>query len=199
MNIYILVMQVNGDVTDRQKIDTATIRSRAPARRLVERCHEVLHDHLPETVVGPFKFTGDVLKQPRVTIRWQQIDPFSASAVYLADDEPASLLWALSGCQSDCDAMAVEMTVDCQKALTARTPMNPAAALRAVRERPVAICIPLATEANRKHAPLVGNVSVAMSCAFFETVFDFASRLCEAASRHPDFKVIRPPRGFSRN
>ena len=71
MEIHILVMQVNGDVTDRQRTDTATIRSRAPARRLVERCHEVLHDHLPETMVGPFKFTAAVLKQPRVTIRWQ--------------------------------------------------------------------------------------------------------------------------------
>ena len=63
MNIHVLVMQVEGDVTDRQKTDTATIRSRAPARRLVERCHEVLHDHLPETMVGPFEFTADVLKQ----------------------------------------------------------------------------------------------------------------------------------------
>jgi len=77
--------------------------------------------------------------------------------------------------------------------------MNPASALRAIRVRPVAICIPLATEANRKYARLVGNVSVGMSCAFFETVFDFASRLCAAASGHPDFKDIRPPRGFSRN
>jgi len=117
MNIHILVMQVNGEVTDRQKTDTATIRSRGPAHRLVERCHEVLHDHLPETIVGPFKFTADVLKQPRVTIRWQQIDPFSASAMLLADGEPASLLWALSGCQPDCDEMAVHMMADCQTAL----------------------------------------------------------------------------------
>ena len=95
--------------------------------------------------------------------------------------------------------MAVEMMVDCQTALTAKTPMNPASALRAVRERPVAICIPLATKANRKHAPVLGNISMAMSCAFFEIVFDFADRLYAAASRHPDFKVILPPRGFSRN
>ncbi|MSR60448.1 MAG: hypothetical protein EXS05_22875 [Planctomycetaceae bacterium] len=198
MKMHFLVMQVNGEVTDRQEIETATIRSRAPTLRLLERCHEILHDHLPATFVEPFEFTARVSEQPPVTIRWSQIDPFSANALLLADDEPAGLLWVLSGCQPDCDRMAVEMMIDCQTAMAEKTPMNPGPALRSVSVRPVAICIPLPTEANRRHARVIGNFSVAMATAFLETVFDFIDRLQAAARRHPAFRV-RPPSGFSRN
>ena len=72
MIIHVFVLQVNGDVTDRQECDVQKVQSNPAARQLIEEFSALLADRFADNPEKKGKFQAPIGESGRFRLSWRR-------------------------------------------------------------------------------------------------------------------------------
>lgn len=162
----VVVMQVNGDITDRRLYTWAELQGQEICRRLAQGFGLMLEEQLPPVIedVARFRFP---LPDGGYELDWQQADSVSALGTFFAAGRPRVTCLLLSGYDAVRDAAAVEASGNLLAGWREGTTMRAGPGLKSISDRPLLACIPWAGLQDAKESKRLNVWSLCLAEAFF--------------------------------
>jgi hypothetical protein len=168
MRYTLVVMQMTGDITDRQRRTDAEIQRDEGLRRVTLGLRLMLAEYIPTVMQDVARFRVSLGETGPFELDWQQPDQVSAIGTLLMAGKPRDTCLFLSGYDSLRDAAAVDAADNllagwCQSMQTPRGP-----GIREVRDRPLLVYIPWPPSTEGIERKRMTVYSACMAVAFFE-------------------------------
>ena len=90
MKLHVFVLQVNGDVTDRDEYESRKSQRNPVARRLIDRFSALMQDRFAGDPERKGKFQLSVDETGRYKVHWRQPNPLAAMCLMEAAGKPAA-------------------------------------------------------------------------------------------------------------
>jgi len=177
VKFHVFVLQMNGDVTDRQECDSRKQQSNPTARQLIEGFSALLEDRFADNPEKEGRFQTLVGESGRYRLNWQQPNPLSALCVVEVAGKPTAVCVFLYGFEPLHDAAAVEALQKIMVEWLAGTPIEPGFGLRQITQRPAIISIPFATGIDESDQRTVSNILFCLGIAFFGQATAFIDKV----------------------
>jgi hypothetical protein len=170
VKISTIVMQYNGQITDRGETTSEHVRKTDVRRQLILGFDQMLNEHLPEVLHGVAKEEFPFLDDQSGLFTWQQSEPFSAMASFFIGGSLKFTWFFLTGIDTDSDRIVVAETTKFVRDMARLAGQEHALHLPA--ERPLALCVPWPPSPIEVHRRIVGTYAICLAIAFFEKAAD---------------------------
>ncbi len=177
MKFHGFVLQVNGDVTDRQESDSRKVQRNPAARHLTQEFSALLEERFADNPEKRGKFCFPTDESARYRFKWDQPNPLSALCVMEVAGKPAGVCVFLYGFEPLHDAAAVKALQTIMVAWLAGTAIEPGFGLRQITERPAIIAIPFPTGIAESDQRTVSNLLYCLGIAFFGRAAAFVDQV----------------------
>jgi hypothetical protein len=177
MKFHLVVMQYNGEITDRQPLMTEHVRSDPITRRIVTGFTMMMEENLPKILDGTIHEQLRIFDDKRGLLDWRQPEPFSAMATFFIADQMKFTWTFFSGLDSLHDQIVVqaaEQGIDSFAIMA--DPKHKKVSLKGLADRPLALCVPWPPSPSAMEQRIAGNYAMCLAAAFFEKVADVQRR-----------------------
>jgi hypothetical protein len=186
----VIVMQMNGDVTDRRQHTWAKLQGNDVTCQLTQGFGLLLDEQVPTIIEHVVRFRTR-LPDGNHELNWQQPNSTCALCTFFAAGEPAVTCVFLSGYDPVCDRVAVEEWERVLASWRAGTEMRPGPGLNAIRDRPLLVCVPWPRIKQETEIRRFSAWSVCLAAAFFQ-------RAAAASHDRPETKAADERRASHR-
>lgn len=167
MRFTVVVMQINGDITDRRPRTWGEIQRNEVSRRLAEGFRLMLDEQLPARLEGIARFRVTVDEERGYDLDWQQPDRVNALGTFFLRERLALTCLFLSGYDSLRDESAVWASQELLTGWRQGTEMRAGPGIRSVPDRPLVACIPWPGVVDEMNQRRLSAWSVCLAAAFF--------------------------------
>jgi hypothetical protein len=193
VNINTIVMQYDGQITDRGVDTSERVRSTDVGRKLIRGFDLMLDELLPTLLHGVAKAEFSFLDDQTGLFAWQQPEPFSAMASFFIGGALKFTWFYLTGIEPESDLIVARATTEFIQVMAMMAGQKHELCLPP--ERPLALCVPWPPSPNEVQRRIVGNYAICLATAFFETT-DAIHKAGEALFGqipHQEFRWDTPP------
>jgi hypothetical protein len=163
-----VTMQMDGEITDRQRRTDAEIQRQEALRRVTLGLRLMLEEHIPAAFQGVARFRVALDDKLPFEVDWQQADQVSGIATFFMADKPRLTCLLFSGYDPRHDAFAVKATDVLVAGWCENMQRPPGAGIRGVRDRPLLVCVPWPPSMEGMEKKRMTIYSVCLALAFFE-------------------------------
>jgi hypothetical protein len=167
MRYTLVVMQMNGDLTNHQRRTDVEVQRQEANRRLVLGLSLMLDEYVPVAPEQVARFRVALDEAGRFEVDWQQPDQVSAQCTFYLEGKPRVTWLFFSGYDTLRDAAAVRATEDTLAGWCGIRGMQRGAGLGDIRDRPLLVCIPWPPTLEGLEQKRMTVYAVCLAVAFF--------------------------------
>jgi hypothetical protein len=168
MRYTLVVMQINGDITERQRRTDAEIQRNEALRRVTLGLRLMLDEYVPAAIHDVVEFRVPLDDAGSFELEWRQPDHVSALGTYYMGGRPRITCLLYSGYDRIRDAAAIDATDNLLTGWCKDIQRPRGTGIRNVRDRPLLVCVPWPPSTEGIERKRMTVYPACLAVAFFE-------------------------------